>query len=262
MKTYRCNAIAVITGLLLLMLGVLPAQALRIYAAAGTSGAITELAALYKKEQGVEVTPVFASSSALARQIIAGALFDLYVSANPKWMDAAENAGVVDRQRRVDLLTTQLVVIAPFGSGLLVKPEPDFPFAQSFSGRLAIGEPDSVPAGAYARAALRALGWWPRLESRLLPCRNVKAALRVVELGEAEAGIVYHADALASERVQVVAVLPCPEPIVFTVAPAAQASSESHAFYEWLLSAEAAEVFARHGFTRISKVGTDRPDAP
>jgi len=230
------------------------AEPLNLYIAAGASGAVAAFAEDFEAETGMASRSVYASSSALARQIQNGAPFDLYLSANPKWMDVVQEAGLLDTESRQELWSTDLVLIVPKGKAFAVEMEPAFDFAGSFNGRLAIGEPESVPAGRYARDALQAIGWWQGVEKRVLPCRNVKVALRMVEMGECEAGLVYRSDALASDKVEVLAVMPVPRPILFSAALPAEASPDARRFYQALLSEKGAAVFRQHGFEPLFEV--------
>ena len=142
-----------------------------------------------------------ASSSTLAKQIAAGAPADIYFSANVEWMDYLQAHQHIEQDTRVDLLGNALVVIAPTGEPFTVRWAKDFDFAGAFAGRLALGDPDHVPAGQYARQALEKLGWWPVLKSRIAPAPDVRAALVYVERGECAVGLVYATDAAQSDRV-------------------------------------------------------------
>ena len=178
--------------------------ALCLFAAASLTSALTEV---LPRAGFPDLRLSFAGSSALARQIDAGAPADLFVSASPRWMDYLQERRRIDAETRFDLLANRLVVVTPAGSGLEVQPRPGFDLAGVFRGRLAVGDPDHVPAGIYARQALQALGWWPALEHRLAPAPDVRAALLYVERGECEAGVVYATDAAISRRVRVAAEL-------------------------------------------------------
>ena len=157
-----------------------------VFAAASLTGALEEIV---PRAQFAGVSLSFASSSSLARQIEAGAPADLYFSASSRWMDYLEAKNLIEPATRVDILTNSLILITPPGAAFAVHLRPDFDFAAAFSGRLALADPDHVPAGVYARQALEALGWWPRLGRRLAPAPHVLAALVYVERGECPVGI-------------------------------------------------------------------------
>ena len=238
---------------LLLIAGLLVAsESITIFAGASTADALGELGRMYAAAQRVTVVGNFASSSALVRQIEQGAPADLFLSADQTWMDAAQARNLIRVDSRRDLLGNQLVVVAPRGHAFAVQVAPDFAFAAAFSGRLAIGDPASVPAGTYAKEALERLGWWPQLEARLAPGADVRAALRLVELGEADAGIVYRTDALRSAKVEIIGAIPAHlhRPIGYPIALTTGAKPAAQAFLVWLASEEALAVWRRHGFVR------------
>ena len=227
--------------------------AVGLFAAASLASALTEI---LPRRTFPWVRLSFAGSSSLARQIDAGAPADLYVSANPRWMDYLQERGLIEAGTRFDLVANRLVVVTPAGSGLAVEPRPGFDLAGAFVGRLALGDPDHVPAGIYARQALRALGWWPALEHRLAPAPDVRAALLYVERGECEAGVVYATDAAVSRGVRVAAELAdsLHAPIRYPAAVVAGRDSPGvRDLLGRLRSVEAAEVFRRHGFTVLAR---------
>lgn len=230
--------------------------ALRLFAAASLANAADEVARAWTGQTGIAVTSVFAGSAALARQIEAGAPADLYISANPDWMDHLAASGHVTADSRRDLLGNRLVVIAPapaaMGDG---RPADALRYRLGETGRLAIAETTAVPAGRYARAALERLGLWQDLAPRLAEAENVRAALLYVSRGEAPVGIVYATDARIDPGVAVVAAIPegLHPPIVY---PAARIEASTHpaasAFLDHLASPEAAAIFRRHGFEPLA----------
>lgn len=224
-----------------------------VFAAASLTESLGEIARRYEAAQGVTVKLSVAASSVLARQIESGAAADLFISADGAWMDYLEKRGLVQAASRRDLLGNRLVLVAPAGSSVVVdlRPGVDLAAALGPSGRLAIAEPDGVPAGRYAVAALRALGAWQTVENRTARAENVRAALAFVARGEAPLGVVYATDAAVEPRVRVVAPFP-PEshaPIVYPVALMPGASPAAAAFLAWLAGPEAGAVFAAAGFT-------------
>ena len=242
-----------------------PADAeVTVFAAASLTAAAGEV---FDDEAPTEVSLSFAASSVLARQVDAGAPADLFLSANSAWMDFLQQRGRIDTATRVDLLANRLAVVAPAGSGLDVEISGEFDFPGSFAGRLALGDPDHVPAGMYAKQALVRLGWWSRLEPRLAPAPDVRGALVFVERGACFAGIVYATDAAASDRVEVAAVIPdsLHEPILYPAAAVAgRDSPQVRVAMARLLSPAAARVFRRHGFTVLPRPRrvTSRPGQP
>lgn len=222
-----------------------------VFAAASTIDALTEVARAYESAAGVKVRFSFASSSILARQIESGALVDIFMSADRDWMDDLDAKDLIKAESRADLLGNRLVVIAPRGQGFEIRMDRAFDFAGAFEGRLAVGDPCHVPAGRYARKALEHMGWWTALERRLAPALDVRGALLFVERGEVAAGIVYVTDAVRSDGVEIIATLPerSHPPIRYPVALCRDSRPAAGKFLEHLLSAEAAKVFRKYGFT-------------
>lgn len=194
----------------------------------------------------------FAATSALARQIESGAPAHLFLSADEQWMDSVEKAGSVRPGTRAVLAGNAIVIIAPAQSG--IPPELNqgaLTRALGNDGRLAMADPDAVPAGRYGKAALESLGLWGVAASRLARAENVRAALALVERGEAPLGIVYATDAAASNGVRIVARLPeaSHPPIRYPIAALTNADHpDAEAFRQFLLSDEGRAIFARFGF--------------
>lgn len=245
--------------IVLLALGVVPLMAVEVvtvFAAASTTDAMQALAKRYEAERGVKVTCSFASSSTLAKQIENGAPADLFLSADQAWMDHLVARNAVAPASRVDLLGNTLVLIAPVaqasaGKAPAITVEKGFAIGDAFTGRLAIGDPTNVPAGIYAKAAFTNLGWWEVLSGRLAPAADVRAALKLVELGEADLGVIYATDAKASAQVIVVAALPerLHRPIRYPVALTTTAKPAAAAFLGYLRSAAGRAVFTAAGFS-------------
>ncbi|MFC3672747.1 molybdate ABC transporter substrate-binding protein [Novosphingobium pokkalii] len=194
----------------------------------------------------------FAASSALARQIEARAPADLFVSADEDWMDDVARAGLLAPRSRARLVTNALVIVAPAGSALRLYPAPGFPLARALGGgKLAMGDPDAVPAGRYGKAALERLGVWSLVQGQVARAENVRAALALVAHGAAPLGIVYATDARAEPGVRVVGVFPAGSHAPITY-PVARLSGSTHpdaeAFRRFLLSAQGKAIFRRFGF--------------
>ncbi|MCB4457919.1 molybdate ABC transporter substrate-binding protein [Leisingera sp. McT4-56] len=222
-----------------------------VFAAASTKTALDEAAASFEAGTGRDVALSYAGSPALARQIQLGAPADVFISANPGWMDVLQKEGLIDETSRLDLLVNRLVLIA-HGSGV---PPLDLETADLAGllgeSRLAMALVDAVPAGIYGKAALTALGQWPAVAPKVAQTANVRAALALVASGEAPMGVVYATDARASPAVTVIAVFPASShpPVIY---PAAAVSggktAEAAAFLEYLHSPVAQEIFLQHGF--------------
>ena len=256
----RAKMLCLLALIPLLLLGA-PAQAqepLLVFAAASTTNAMQEVDKAFSKASGIPVTASFASSGTLAKQIANGAPADLFLSANVKWMDYLEKGGQLAPGTRSDLLRNRLVLIAPQASPLQkveISSSLD-PGALLKGGWLAMGDPRHVPAGSYAKQALTKLGWWPKLDKRLALTANVRAALMLVERGEAALGAVYATDAMISKQVKVVGVFPTDthKPIVYPVALVKGRDSQAaKRFLEFLQGPQAAAVFAKYGFEAYKK---------
>lgn len=220
------------------------AAQITVFAAASLKESLEQIAASYEQQTSDQVRLSLAGSSTLARQIEQGAPADIYVSANPDWMDWLQDRGLIDAATRVDLLRNRLVLIAPAG--------PRINGMDFGDGRIAMALLDAVPAGIYGKAALETLGEWPAVQSRVVQTDNVRAALALVALGEAPRGIVYLTDALAEPKVQVLAEFPANShpPIIYPGATVAgRSTSEVVAFMDYLQSPGAQAVFASFGFS-------------
>ena len=231
-----------------------PAQAgdVLAFAAASTTEALTEAVEQFARAGHGRVRGVFAGSSILAKQIENGAPADIYLSANPAWMDYLAARGHIDPTTRRDLLANSLALIAPADSpaSSAFNLETDI-IAALGDRRLAMGDPDHVPAGIYARQALAALGLWPVLENRLIRAADVRIALHLVARGEAPLGIVYASDAGAFEGIRVVAAIAPAQhaPIRYPIAlVAGRDNPVARQFLEFLATPEMAALFRRHGF--------------
>jgi len=222
-----------------------------VFAAASLKTAMDEIVDTYGDH---DVRVSYAGSSALARQIQFGAPADVFVSANPAWMDALERDGLLRADTRIALLSNRLVLIAAPDVDTTLTLEPGFDLAGALGdGRLAMALVDAVPAGIYARAALETLGVWSSVASRVAQADNVRAALFLVSSGEAPLGIVYATDAASDARVRIVARFPADShpPITYTAARLADSAAiGTDAFLGFLGGPQAWQIFERHGFMR------------
>ena len=236
-----------------------PAQLL-VFAAASLSEALDEVGRAFTTRTGVRVNASYAASSVLAKQIEAGAPADAFFSADLAWVDYLGERGLLKRGSRRDVLGNSLVLIAPADSPLRLSIAPGFDLTAALGeGRLATADPDSVPAGKYARAALTTLGVWQSVSDRLVRGENVRAALAYVARGEAPLGIVYQTDAQAEKRVRVVGVFPedSHPPITYALALTVRARPEAARFADFLASETARQIFTRYGFTALPSAPAD-----
>jgi molybdate transport system substrate-binding protein len=229
------------------------AEPVTVFAAASTASAMDEVVARFNADAQTPGRAAYAASSTLAKQIANGAPASVYLSANAAWMDYLEAEGDIVPDSRGDLLGNTLVLVAAptFEEAIDLKDPASLPEALG-EARLAVGDPDHVPAGQYAMAALTSLGAWPELEGRLARASDARATLALVARGEAPLGIVYETDAAISPEVRVVGRFPAENhpPIVYPVAAVAgREAGAAERFLAFLRGPEARRVFERHGFT-------------
>ncbi|HEX6901961.1 MAG TPA: molybdate ABC transporter substrate-binding protein [Thermoanaerobaculia bacterium] len=226
------------------------AEEIQVFAAASLTDALQEIAAAYEAKTGDKVLLNLASSSTLARQIQEGAPADLFFSADEAKMDALEKKGLVLKGTRRSLLSNTLVVVVPADSNLKIGSIQDL--AASRVRTLALAEPQSVPAGIYAKEYLRSVKLWSKVIDKVIPTENVRAALAAVEAGNAEAGIVYKTDAQISKKVKIAFEVPAAEgpKISYPLAVVAESRKQAAArkLLAYLESPPALEIFRRYGF--------------
>jgi molybdate transport system substrate-binding protein len=234
----------------------LPAMAsgkVTVFAAASLKNALDEVSAAWKTETGRETTNAYAASSALAKQIEAGAPADIFISADLDWMSYLADGKLIAEGTEVKLLGNTLVLVAPAASTAAVTIAPGFDLAGLLKGgRLAVADVKAVPAGKYAKAALETLGAWQGVENSLAQAENVRAALKLVATGEVPAGIVYLTDAREDDTVRVLGSFPADShpPIIYPAARlAASSNADAGVFLQFLQSPAAQEIFRAHGFT-------------
>ncbi|MFD1746242.1 molybdate ABC transporter substrate-binding protein [Rhizobium helianthi] len=231
------------------------AEKVTVFAAASLKTALDAANAAYARKTGTEVRVSYAASSALAKQIEAGAPADLFISADLDWMDYLATRHLIDADSRKNLLGNRLVLVAPKAEAKPVDVKQGFDLAGLLGNdRLAMGAVASVPAGKYGKAALETLGVWKTVESRVAGVDNVRAALALVSRGEAPYGIVYQTDAAADPGVAVVGLFPAEShpPIIYPVARLADSRNSATTDYlTFLESPEAASLFASQGFSLL-----------
>jgi molybdate transport system substrate-binding protein len=231
-----------------------PARAAEIdvFAAASLSDALQELTATYEKKSGDRIALNLGASSALARQIQEGAPADLFLSADEEKMNGLDRRHLLVPGSRKSVLSNTLVIVVPSDSTLRITSAADLIGAQVKA--IALAEPQSVPAGIYAKQYLKAQKLWDRVIDKVIPTENVRAALAAVEAGNADAGIVYKSDAGISKKVKVAFQVPRAAGPQISYPFAAIASSRhleaARRFLAWLESPEALAVFERYGFLR------------
>jgi molybdate transport system substrate-binding protein len=244
--------LALIIALLLLPLPALAAP-LRVLAASSLTEAVTAAADAWAATGHPRPQLVFAGSPALARQVLAGAPAGIFISADSEWMDTAEQAGAIVPGSRRTIAGNRLVLVVPAADKRRVRLGKVFDLAGFVgAGRWTTGDPDSVPVGRYARAALTTLGAWSAALPKLARAENVRVALAYVERGDAAAGIVYATDARASARVAVAGLFPAnSHPAITYPAALAKAGADAEArdFLAFLTGRQGRAILKAQGFT-------------
>jgi molybdate transport system substrate-binding protein len=227
-----------------------------VLAAASLTDALGQIDADFEKASGNKVKAAFGGSSALAKQLEKGAPADLFISADVPWMDYVVKANLIDTASRTNLLGNHLVLVGPESSTETVTIDKNYDLAAALKGgKLSVADTAAVPAGKYAKASLEKLGQWDKVQGSLAQGENVRAALALVERGEAPLGIVYQTDAMVA-KVKVVGTFPDDShpPIIYPVALTLQGakSDAARAYLEYLKSDAAKAVFAKAGFVILN----------
>jgi len=223
-----------------------------VFAAASLRNALNEVAAGYP---GPRPVVSYAGSSSLAKQIERGAPASLFISADRDWMNYLQQRGLLVPGTRRDLLGNRLVLVAPRDSKIELAIRPGMPLLQALGGgRLALGDPYHVPAGMYARAALKSLGVWDTVKAHVAATENVRIALALVARNEAPLGVVYQTDARVEPGVRVVGRFDSSlhPPIVYPMALIKGAVPAARGFAAYLLGDRAQGVFRKYGFTPLN----------
>jgi len=226
-----------------------------VFAAASLTDAVLALADGFGKSSGITVRTSFAASSALARQIESGAPADVFFPADQDWMDYLQNRGLIRADSRRDVLGNRLVLVVPATSTLALRIGTGSALPAALgAGHWVTGDPDSVPVGRYARAALQRLGVWDALTPGLVRADNVRAALTLVARGEVAFGVVYATDAMIEPKVRVADVFPADlhPPIVYPIALTKGAVASAATFLTFVRGPEAAIVFRKFGFVTLN----------
>lgn len=223
-----------------------------VFAAASLRNALDEVRQTWAAQHGGKVVVSYAGSSALARQIEKGAPANIFISADLAWMDYLAQRKLIKDGTRINLLRNELVMVAPVAAQISIELKRGLQLGQLLGrDRMALADPDHVPAGKYGKAALEALGLWPQVADKLARGENVRTALNYVARGETPLGIVYRTDAAVESRVRVVAVFAADThpPIVYPATLLAGGNNaQAASFFSYLKSNVSAGIFRKHGF--------------
>lgn len=256
-----CSRLFLVLGLILWSVvcsqQALASERLTVFAAASLKNVLDSIAVSWTTKTGEQIVNVYGASSALAKQIEAGAPADVYVSADQDWMGYLAERNLVRADSIARLLGNVLVLVAPADSVETTTIVPGFDLSGFLDGGwLAMAEVNSVPAGRYGKQALENLQVWDSVKSRVAQAENVRAALMLVAAGEAAAGIVYQTDALAEPRVRVIGIFPdnSHSPIIYPVAVIRSSKNpKSMEFANYLQSTEARLIFEANGFRVLAE---------
>ncbi len=222
------------------------------FAAASLSDTLPVIEKQYEASGGGKVTFSFAASGTLAKQIEASGGVDLFMSADNQWMDYLAGKNLIQADTRKPVLGNGLVLVEPKDSKDAITIAPNFPLAAALKGgKLALGDPASVPAGNYGKIALTSLGVWDSVSGSVASGENVRAVLEYVARGESPFGIVYTTDAMSEPRVKIAGTFPesSHTPIVYPVALVKDAKPEAAKFLAYVEGPQAKAVFEKAGFT-------------
>jgi molybdate transport system substrate-binding protein len=231
-----------------------PRREIVVFGAASLTDVLGEIATAFTRDTGIPVKTSFAASSALARQIESGARADVFFPADLEWMDYLLERKLIQSDTRKEVVANRLVLIAPADSKVGLKIRRGLSLTGALAGgRLATGDPDSVPVGKYAQAALKTLGAWDQVEARLIRVENVRSALAFVARGEAALGIVYATDARAERKVRIVDTFPedSHPPIRYPIAATSTSGAEGVRFVDYVAGAKARPLFVKYGFAPL-----------
>ncbi|MBD8891470.1 molybdate ABC transporter substrate-binding protein [Roseibium litorale] len=229
---------------------VLAAEKVTVFAAASLTDAMTAIGKDYEEATGIEAVFSFAGSGTLARQVEAGAPADVFISADEAWMNYAVEKQAVDPGSVQVIAENELVLVGPKGVDKL-ELTADALTARLSGGRLAIADPDTVPAGRYGKQSLEGTGLWDSVSGKLAPMENVRVALASVARGDTPLGIVYASDAHVEPKVEVLAVFPREShtPIRYPAALTVGASEGTADFLDFLSSETARKRLEEAGLT-------------
>jgi molybdate transport system substrate-binding protein len=224
-----------------------------VFAAASLQNAMKDIGAAFTRAGGAPVVFSFAGSSVLARQIEQGAPAEVFVSADPDWMNDVEKHGLVQPGARKDILTNHLALVAPRTSTLHLSIAPWFPLLQALGGgKLAMADV-TVPAAIYGKASLETLHVWSQVQGQVARAENVRGALNFVARGEAPLGIVYDTDAMVEPGVKIIGLFPDDShpPILYPAALLKGATPAAEAFLRFAEGPEGKAIFEKYGFRRL-----------
>lgn len=225
---------------------------LTISAAVSLTEALGEIKEIYEKDHPVELTFNLGGSGTLAQQIQQGAPVDIFISANQEWMDTLEKEDLI-KDGTLDVITSNKIVLIT-GADSDIKYDSAEQIAAADVDQIAIGNPESVPAGQYTEEILHNLKKWDELKDKLVLAKDVRQVLTYVETGNAEIGFVYESDAVTSDQVNILATMDesLHAPINYPGAVISDSKNEKEAedFLKFLATEKAQTIFEKYGFKK------------
>jgi molybdate transport system substrate-binding protein len=237
---------------------------LNVFAAMSLTDALTEIGDQFIAENRIKVYYNFAASTTLQRQIEKGASADVFISASPKQVDALNSLGLLEGDSRSDILANHLVVVSQKNAKITI--EKSGTLQDPIISRIAIGQPDIVPAGTYAKEALLHLDLWDKLKPKLIFGTDVRATVAYVSAGNVDLAIVYDTDTKVTDAVKVLYRFSAEThtPIVYpaVILKSSERNQSAEQFIAYLNTSHATEIFEKHGFTCLSStpVMQNKPD--
>lgn len=224
---------------------------LTISAAASLNDALQEIKKQYEKEHQIRLQFNIGGTGTMQKQIEQGAPVDLFISASKEKFDSLVEKELIDKKNAVDLLANSLVVVMPKGSPNQLASYEDLKTVD----KIAIGIPESVPAGKYAKEALLSTSYWDLLQDRLIQAKDVRQVLNYVETGNVDAGFVYKTDAVVSRKAEIAFTVDPKDhsPIIYPAGIVAASENDEVAkqFFQYLQSEEAKNIFRKYGFSTV-----------
>jgi molybdate transport system substrate-binding protein len=229
---------------------------LLVYVAAGMRPAAEEIIEKFKANTSIVTESNYASSGTLARQIANGAACDIFISANKQWIDYLNERDLLVESSIKIIASNSLVIIAPLNSNFVAPVfNSSYDVGKVKLDKIAIGDPNYVPVGKYTKTLFDSLGWFTKLENKLIMCKDVSAVRHYVELGECDWGVVYYTEAIQSDKVRIVAEIPIQllDPIYFYIATLKNGNLKNAEEYtSFILSEEGQAILKKLGFNHVN----------
>ena len=221
----------------------------QLFAAVGTMLPTNEICDSFETEKNITIERNFAASGALARQIIAGAEADIYISANKQWIDYLIDNKIIIKDNISELAKNKLVVICKKDSDIEIEFTQDFDIKSAIGDNISIGDPKYVPVGKYAKQALDSLNWFNQIQNKIILAKDVTSVLNYVEMGECDWGIVYYSEAIKSSKIKIVYEIPLElyDPIIFYIA-LLNDNHTTRTLYQYYKSDIAKNILIKNGF--------------